>query len=83
MAPKNYLCRVYSYAFMMLITAMFLYGRSQDSLLSVPMRGVQVVLSTAGFKGGGKSCPKKRETAGRPPESLAHLAGIELKPLMH
>ena len=67
MATKNYLCRVYNYAFMVLITAMFLYGRSQDSLLSVPVRRVQVVLPTAGFKGGGKSCPKKCETVESPP----------------
>ena len=69
MATKNYVCRVYNYAFMMLITAMFLYGR--------------FILSTARFKGGEKSCPKKRETAESPPESLAHLAGIECKLLVH
>ena len=62
---------------------MFLYGRSQDSLLSVSVRRVQFVLSTAGYKGGGKPCPNKRVTAESPPESLAHLAGIEHGPLVH
>ena len=67
MATKNYLCRVYNYAFMVLITAMVLYGRSQDAVLSVSVLRVQVVSSTAGFKGGGKLCPKKCGTAENPP----------------
>ena len=49
--------------FMVLLTAMVLCTRSQDSLLSVSMDRVHVVFSTAGFKSGGKPCPKTRETA--------------------
>ena len=39
---------------MALITATVLCARSQDLLLSVPVRKVHAVLLTAGFKGGGK-----------------------------
>ena len=46
---------------MALITALDLCARSQSSSISV--RRVNVVFSTAGFKGGGKPCPKIRETA--------------------
>ena len=49
--------------FMALITTLVLCARSQDSLLSVPVRRVHVVFSTAGFNGGGKPCYKPRETA--------------------
>ena len=42
-------------------TALDLCARSQDSLLSVSLRMVRVVYSTAGFKGGGKLCPKTGE----------------------
>ena len=35
---------------------------SQDLVMSVSVRRVQVVFSTAAFKSGGKSCPKTRET---------------------
>ena len=40
-----------------------LCARSQDSLLSVLVRRLHVVFSTAGFKGGGKPCHKTSETA--------------------
>ena len=49
--------------FMELITAMVLRARSQDSVPSVSVRRVLVVFSAARFKGGGKPCPKTRETA--------------------
>ena len=42
----TYVCR----RFMALITAMVLCARSQDSLLSVSMRRVHVLFSTAEFK---------------------------------
>ena len=48
--------------FMALTTALVLCARSQDSLLSMTVRRVHVVFSTAGFKGGGKPHPKARET---------------------
>ena len=48
---------------MALTTALVLCAGFKDSLLSVPVRRVQVVFSIAGFKGGGKPCPRKRETA--------------------
>ena len=44
---------LYVCVFMALITAMVLCGRSQDLVLYVSVRRVHVVLSTAGFKGGG------------------------------
>ena len=47
--------------FIELITALILWARSQDSLLSVSGRRVHVVFSTAGFKGGGRPCPKTRD----------------------
>ena len=49
--------------FMALITTLVLCARSQDLVMSVSVRRVHVVFSTAGFKGGGKTCPKTRETA--------------------
>ena len=48
--------------FMALITAMVLFARYQDYLLSMSVRTVHVVLSTVGFKGGEKPCPTARET---------------------
>ena len=53
--------KVYKWDFVTLITAMVMCGRSQDSLLSVSVLRVHVVISTVGFKGGGKPCPKTRE----------------------
>ena len=47
--------------FMALITAQVLCARSQDLVMSVSVRRVHVVLSVAGFKGGGKPRPKTRE----------------------
>ena len=49
--------------FMAIITAMVLCARSQDSLSSMSLRRLHVVFSNVGFKGGGKRCPKTRETA--------------------
>ena len=49
--------------FMALITALVMCAMSQDSLLSVSVRRAHVVFSTAGFKVGGKPCPKAHETA--------------------
>ena len=46
-----------------IIGAMVYRARSQDSVLSVSVRKVHVVFSTAEFKDGGKPCPKTRETA--------------------
>ena len=51
------------HGFMELITALVLCARSQYSVLSVSVRRVNVVFLTAGFKDGGKPCPKTRETA--------------------
>ena len=48
--------------FMGLITAMDLCARSQYSVLSVSLRRVRFVFSTAGYKGVGKPRPKTRET---------------------
>ena len=48
---------------MALIATLVLCARYQDSLLSVSVRSVHVVFSSAGFKGGGKPCPKASETA--------------------
>ena len=44
-------------------------------VMSVSVRRVHVVLSTAGFKGGGKPCRKTHETAALE-GILAHLAGF-------
>ena len=63
-------------------TTLVLRARSLDLLLSVSVRRVLAVLSTAGFKGGGKPRPKTRETDALRRgirESLANLAGIEPK----
>ena len=46
----------------LLIATMVLCARFQDSLLSVSVRRVHVLYSTAGFKGRGKPCRKIRET---------------------
>ena len=54
---------MYACVFMALITTLVLCARSQDLAMPVSVRRVLVVLSTAGFKGGGKPCPKTRETA--------------------
>ena len=57
-----YVCKYVCMGFMALIAATVLCARSQDSLLSVSVLRIHVVFSTAGFKGGGKPCPKTRET---------------------
>ena len=49
--------------FMALITALVFGVRSQDFVLSVSVRRVHVVSSTAGFRGGGKPCSKTSEKA--------------------
>ena len=49
--------------FMALTTALVLRARSQDSLMSVSVSKVRVVLSIAEFKGGGKPRPKTLQTA--------------------
>ena len=59
----NCAVRMYVCVFMALITAQVLCARSQDSVMSVSVRRVHVVLSIAGFKGGGKPRRKTRETA--------------------
>ena len=60
---SEYTVCIYVYmSFMALITALVLCDRSHDLLLSVSVHREHVVFSTAGFKGGGKSCPKTRET---------------------
>ena len=46
---------IYVWFFMALITTLVLCARSQDSLPSASVRRVNVVFSTAGFKGRGKS----------------------------
>ena len=63
-----------------LITTLVLCARSQDLVMSVPVRRVHVVLSTAGFKGGGKPCRKTRETAAL--RRGIQKAGFEPKPLV-
>ena len=56
---RMYVCM----GFMALImTALVLCARSQGSLLSVSVCRVNVVLPTAGFKCGGKTCLKTRKT---------------------
>ena len=47
--------------FTVLITAMGLCARSQDSFLSVSVRSVHVVFSNFGFQRGGKPCHKTYE----------------------
>ena len=49
--------------FMVLITALVLCARSQDSLLSVSVRRVHVAFSTAGYKDGGTPRYITREIA--------------------
>ena len=53
----------YVCVFMALITTLVLCARSQDLVMTVSVRRVHLVLSTAGFKGGEKLCPMTRETA--------------------
>ena len=48
---------------MALMTTLVLCARSQDLVMSVSLRRVHVVSSTAGVKDGGKLCRKTRETA--------------------
>ena len=54
---------MYVCVFMALITTLGLCGRSQDLAMSVSVRRVHVVFSTAGYKGGGEPCRKTRQTA--------------------
>ena len=49
--------------FMLLMPAVLLSTTLRDSLLSVLVRRIHVVFTIAGFKGGGKPCPKTHETA--------------------
>ena len=48
--------------FMALIADSVSGARSRSSFLSVPVRRLHVVFSTAGFKGGEKPCSETRET---------------------
>ena len=50
-----YVC-MYVCVFMALITTLVLCARSRDLVMSVSVRRVHAVLSTVGFKGGGKPC---------------------------
>ena len=59
MVPYGCMCLM---GFMALTTAMVLCASSQDSLLPLLVRSVNVVFSTAGYKGGGKPCHNTRET---------------------
>ena len=60
-APPSH--NTYVWFFMALKTTLVLCARSQDSVLSVSVRMVLVVISTlTEFKGGGKSRPKTHET---------------------
>ena len=45
------------------ITVLVFCARSQNSSLSVSVRRVYILFSSAWYKGGGKPCPKTRETA--------------------
>ena len=54
---------MYVGVFMALITTLVLCAKSQDLVMPVSVRRVRVALYTVGFKGGGKPCPKTRETA--------------------
>ena len=79
---------MYVCVLMALITTLVLCARSQDLVMSVPVRRVHVVLSAAGFKGGGKPCRKTRETAAlrrgirRPGSNPSHwCAGSGLLPI--
>ena len=58
MFPPLYVCM----GFIALVTDMVWSARSQDSALTVSVRRVHVVFSTAGFKSGGKPSPKTRDT---------------------
>ena len=59
---KLYEC-TYVCVFMALITTLILCAKFQELVMSMSVRRVHVVFSTAGFKGGGKPCRKTRETA--------------------
>ena len=76
-------CYIYVWVVMAFITAVSLRARSQNSLPSVPVRRVYVVLLTV--RPLAEECrvlrPWNRRTVGRHPECLADLAGIEPKPL--
>ena len=68
----------YACVFMALITTLVLCARSQDLVMSVSVRRVNVVLSIAGFKGGGKPCRKTCEPprygeASRRPRALSRV----------
>ena len=92
-SKREHLDCLYVCVFMVLITTLVLCARSQDLVISVSERRVHVVLSTAGFKGGGKPCHKTHETrrhmlrrrhkthaAERHPEDLTYLGGFKPKP---
>ena len=51
-------------SFMALLTAVVFYARSQDSFLPPSVCKAHVVFSTAGFKSGGKPCPKTSGNTG-------------------
>ena len=70
---------------MALIATLVFRARYQDPLLSVSVRRVHVVFSTAGFKDGGMPRPKtvKPPRCGEVSRNLVHLAGFEPKPLVH
>ena len=67
---------------MALATTLALCVRSQDLVMSLSVRRVHVVLSTATFKGG-FTCLTTRHAAERHPEDPTHLAGFEPNPLVH
>ena len=64
-------CRIYFYdggvgyvwmGFTALETDLVLFARPRDLVMSFSVRTVRVVFSNAGFKDGGKPCPKTHET---------------------
>ena len=57
------ICAYMYVCFKALKTAMVLYARSQDLLLSLSVRRVHVVFLTNGCTHRGKQCPETRETA--------------------
>ena len=72
---------MYVCVLMALTTTLVLCARSQDLVTSMSVRRVHVVVSTAGFKGGGKPCRKTRDTAAL--RRGVQKAGFEPKPLVH
>ena len=64
-----------------LVETLVLCARSQDLVMSMPVRRLHVVLWTAGFNGGGKPCRKTHETAALRRDIQKTLAGFEPKPL--